>query len=79
MSNNNAFWGKRFGFMDPSVPKGQSYARGPTLRARQFSSGANRNNPSKNRPETAQSRRDKELFKLRGRPTIVHSWPKMAT
>lgn len=70
MSNNNKYWGSKFGYYDPSVPKGQSFARGPTLRARQWSSGANRNNPSKNTPETAQSRRDKERFKLLGKPTL---------
>ena len=78
MSNNNAFWGSRFGFMDPTTPKGQSYARGPTFRASQWSSGSNRNAPSKNLPETAQSKRDKELFKLNGRPTVTHVWKKMA-
>ena len=70
MSNNNLYWGTKYGFFDPSIPKGQNFARGPTFRARQWSSGANRNAPAKHKPDTAQSRADRELYRLRGQPVM---------
>ncbi len=62
MSNNNAFWGKRFGY---------SHKDGTmALVKRQLSSGISRAGTSQNSAETIRSKRDKERFKLLGRPTM---------
>jgi hypothetical protein len=66
MSNNNAFWGKRFGY----IHKDGS----PALVKRQVSSGRSNTGVSQNTTQTPQSKKDQALFKARGRPTLNFDW-----
>lgn len=62
MSNNNSHWAKRFGY----IHKDGSNA----LVKRQLSSGRSNTGTNQNVAQTNQSKRDKELYKLNGRPTL---------
>lgn len=62
MSNNNAHWAKRYGY----VHKDGTNA----LVKRQLSSGRSNTGVNQNTAQTPQSKRDQARFKLLGRPTL---------
>lgn len=66
MSNNNAFWGKRFGY----IHKDGS----PALVKRQLSSGRSNTGVSQNTTQSPQSKADQARFKLLGRPILNFDW-----
>jgi hypothetical protein len=66
MSNNNTFWGKRFGFIHKDGT--------PALVKRQLSSGRSNTGVKQNESQTAQSKRDQAMYKANGRPTIHFDW-----
>lgn len=76
MSNNNIYWGRRFGYYSEHKPKGQSYPWGYCLTVRQMTSGRSNTGVSVNRPALAQSVRDKKAYAAMvaaiGRPVIYY-------
>lgn len=64
MSNNNKFWGKRFGFFDPSIPKGQKEPFGNCMSLNGFGAKPRTNHGNPNKPQTKQSKQDKEKYTL---------------
>jgi hypothetical protein len=68
MSNNNEFWGRRFGYIDATKGRIMSYSG--------FGAKPRTNKANPNRPETLQSKKDKKRFeeyvKKFGRPTVYY-------
>lgn len=75
MSNHNAYWGKRFGFLRTETVDKVPIVR-PAFPVKQLGSGANRSGPHQasldpRSPLFKQSQADKALHLARGVPALV--------
>ncbi len=77
MSNNNAYWGQRFGYFDASKPKGAKEPFGNAFPTHSFGARSENRGVATKDKESPQAKRDREAYAAmvseHGRPVHYYS------
>lgn len=78
MSNNNKFWGKRFGSYNEFIPKGQKEPWGFVFPTAGYGSKNSNSSKSVKTKDTPQAKADRKAYQdrvaLEGKPVLVYNW-----